>query len=138
MSDRIRRGVVVAMALALGGCAALGFDEPFPPPTPPAAATHFKVTTPGNFPRDVYFSAWGEGYVIHSPGRPPIYLHSDKRGGFIVQQLGEGASFVTPRKDGSGWNILSATGPATYLIKQDAGTWTLESPGELPTLIVPQ
>lgn len=132
------RGLTVGFFLLLGGCAALGFDEEFPPATPPAAAARFKVTSPGSFPIDVYFSAWGEGYVIYAPGRHPIHLISDKKGGFVVQQVGESASFVSPRSDGSGWNILSASGPATYLLKQDAGTWLLQPPGELPTLIVPQ
>jgi hypothetical protein len=131
-------GLAVMTLVAVAGCAALGSDEDFPPPVPPAAATHFKVTSPGGFPQDVYFSAWGEGYVIHAAGQAPIYLLSDKKGGFIVQRPGESASFVTPREDVSGWNILSASGPATFLLKQDAGTWILQSPGELPTLIVPQ
>jgi hypothetical protein len=45
---------------------------------------------------------------------------------------------VAPRADGSGWSILSASGPATYLLKQEGGTWILQAPGDLPTLIVPQ
>ncbi len=131
-------GLAVMTLVTVAGCAALGSDEDFPPPVPPAAATHFKVTSPGRFPYDAYLSAWGEGYVIHAAGQAPIYLLSDKKGGFIVQRSGESASFVTPREDGSGWNILSASGPATFLLKQDAGTWILQFPGELPTLIVPQ
>ncbi len=131
-------GLAVMTLVTVAGCAALGSDEDFPPPVPPAAATHFKVTSPGSFPYDAYLSAWGEGYVIHAAGQAPIYLLSDKKGGFIVQRSGESASFVTPREDGSGWNILSASGPATFLLKQDAGTWILQFPGELPTLIVPQ
>lgn len=131
-------GLAVAATMALAGCAALGFDEEFPPAAPPAAATHFKVTPPGGFPHDAYLSAWGSGYVIHVPGQAPIYLLSDKQGGFIVQSQGRSASFVSPRADGSGWTILSGSEPATFLIKQDAGTWLLQPPGGLPTLIVPQ
>ncbi|HSE05684.1 MAG TPA: hypothetical protein VLK35_16165 [Methylomirabilota bacterium] len=134
------RGIALAvvMLVALAGCAALGFDEEFPPPAPSAAAAHFKVTSPGGFPYDAYLSAWGSGYVIHVPGRSPIYLLSDKQGGFIVQNIGESASFVSPREDGNGWTILSGSDPATFLIKQDGGTWLLQPPGGLPTLIVPQ
>ncbi|HSL50487.1 MAG TPA: hypothetical protein VK878_15570 [Candidatus Deferrimicrobiaceae bacterium] len=131
-------GLAVMTLVAVAGCAALGSDEDFPPPVPPAAATHFKVTSPGGFPYDAYLSAWGEGYVIHVAGRAPIYLISDKNGGFIIQSPGEAASFVTPRKDGNGWSILSGSEPATFLFKQDAGTWVLQPPGGLPTLIVPQ
>jgi hypothetical protein len=131
-------GLALLMLVALGGCAALGSDDDFPPSQPPAAATHFKVTPPGAFPVDVYLSAWGEGYVIHAPGQAPIYLISDKKGGFVIQRPGESASFVSPRDDGSGWTILSANGPATFLLKQDGGSWILQPPGELPTLIVPQ
>jgi hypothetical protein len=134
----IELALLMLVALALGGCAALGSDADFPPPLPPAAAVHFKVTSPGAFPVDAYLSAWGEGYVIHTPGQAPIYLISDKKGGFVVQRPGVSASFVTPREDGSGWNILSAGDPATYLLKQPGGSWILQPPGALPTLIVPQ
>ena len=80
----------------------------------------------------------GEGYVIYAPGQPPIYLISDKQGGFIVQRPGESAAFVTRRKDDSGWNILSANAPATMFLKNPEGAgWILQPPGELPTLIVP-
>jgi hypothetical protein len=122
--------------LLSGGCAALGSDADFPPPVPPATATRFKATPPGGFPVDVYLSAWGEGYVIHTPGAAPIYLISDKRGGFVLQRTGETASFVAPLSNGQGWSIMSGAGPATYLLKEKGG-WILQSPGELPTLIVP-
>jgi len=137
MSGKTVCGVGLALMVlgGLGGCAS---DADFPPAQPPAAAVHFKVTAPGEFPVDVYLSAWGEGYVIHSPGRPPIYLISDKKSGFIVQRPGEAASFVAPRSDGNGWNILSADGPGIILMKQEGGSWILQPPGELPTLIVPQ
>ena len=140
MSGRTRAeaGLALMMLVVVGGCAALGSDADFPPPRPPAAATHFKATPPGGVPVDVYFSAWGEGYVIHTAGQPPIYLISDKKGGFVIQRPGETASFVSPRPDGSGWNIRSADGPTTFLLKQDGGGWILQAPGELPTLIVPQ
>ena len=140
MSGKTLRGAGLAlmMLVGLGGCAALGFDDDVPPAQPPAAALRFKVTPPGGFPMDVYLSAWGEGYVIHAPGQAPIYLVTDKKGGFIIQRLGEGASFVAPRPDGSGWTIQSADAPATLLLKQDGGSWVLQAPGALPTLIVPQ
>jgi hypothetical protein len=64
-------------------------------------------------------------------------LISDKKGGFVIQRPGESAAFVSPRPDGSGWTILSASGPATLLLKQDEGRWILQPPGQLPTLIVP-
>jgi hypothetical protein len=130
--------VTAALCLvALPGCAST--DAEMPPAQPPAAALHFKATAPGEFPIDVYFSAWGEGYVIYAPGQPPIYLVSDKQGGFVMQQTGESASFVVRREDGSGWNILRADGPATFLLKnKDTGGWILQPPGELPTLIEPQ
>ena len=131
-------GLGVIMLVGLGGCAALGVDDDFPPAQPPAAAVRFKVTPPGEFPVDVFLSAWGEGYVIHAPGRAPIYLISDKKGGFVMQRPGDSASFVAPRPDGSGWNILSASEPATFLLKQEGGSWILQAPGDLPTLIVPQ
>jgi hypothetical protein len=131
-------GVALMMLVGLGGCSAISSDADFPPAGPPAAAAHFKVTAPGRFPEDVYLSAWGEGYVIHAAGQAPIYLISDKKGGFLIQRPGETASWVAPRSDGSGWNILSASGPATFLLKQEGGTWILQAPGELPTLIVPQ
>jgi hypothetical protein len=126
-------GLVVA---GLSGCASS--DASFPPPQPPAAAQHFKATAPGQFPIDVYFTAWGEGYVIYAPGQAPIYLISDKQGGFIIQRPGESAAFVTRRKDDSGWNILRANAPATMFLKNPQGEgWILQPPGELPTLIVP-
>jgi hypothetical protein len=139
MSGRKVRGLGLAVILGgLGGCVAVGSDSEFPPAQPPAAAAHFKVTAPGAFPIDVYLSAWGEGYVIHAPGQAPIYLVSDKKGGFVIQRPGETASWVAPRSDGSGWNVLSADGPATFLLRQEGGTWILQPPGELPSLIVPQ
>jgi hypothetical protein len=140
MSGRTLRGVgfALTMLVGLGGCSAISSDADFPPARPPAAATHFKVTAPGEFPVDVYVSAWGEGYVIHTAGQAPIYLISDKKGGFVIQRPGETASWVAPRPDGSGWNILSASGPATFLLKQEGGMWILQPPGGLPTLIVPQ
>jgi hypothetical protein len=131
-------GLGLMMLVGLGGCSAISSDADFPPARPPAAAAHFKVTAPGGFPEDVYLSAWGEGYVIHAAGQAPIYLISDKKGGFVIQRPGETASWVAPRSDGSGWNILSATGPATFLLKQERGAWILQAPGGLPTLIVPQ
>lgn len=140
MSSKRARGagLTLMMLVGLGGCAAFGSDADFPPAQPPTAAVHFKVTPPGEFPVDVYLSAWGEGYVIHAPGQGPLYLVSDKKGGFVLQRPGEPASFVAPRPDGSGWNILSASEPATFLLKQEGGSWILQAPGELPTLIVPQ
>jgi hypothetical protein len=140
MSGKKVRGVGLAliMLVGLGGCAAISPDTDFPPAQPPAAAARFKVTAPGEFPVDVYLSAWGEGYVIHTAGQAPIYLISNKKGGFVIQRPGESASWVDPRSDGSGWNILSAGGPATFLLKQEGGTWILQAPGALPTLIVPQ
>lgn len=131
-------GLALVMLFGLGGCAAMSSDDEFPPAQPLAAAARFKVTGPGQFPVDVYLSAWGEGYVIHTAGQAPIYLISDKKGGFIIQRPGETASWVAARSDGSGWNILSASGPATFLLKQEGGTWILQAPGQLPTLIVPQ
>jgi len=131
---------VAFAAAGLAGCASgdQTADAAFPPPQPPAAAQHFKVTQPGQFPIDVYFSAWGEGYVIYAPGLAPIYLISDKKGGFVVQRPGESASFVSRRKDGSGWNVLRADGPATMFLRNTEGEgWILQAPGELPTLIVP-
>src|SRR6267142_1138305 len=73
MSGRRLRGagLGVIMLVGLGGCAALGADDDFPPAQPPAAAVRFKVTPPGEFPVDVFLSAWGGGYVIHAPGRAP-------------------------------------------------------------------
>jgi len=140
MSGKTVRGAGLAlmMLVGLGGCAALGSDADLPPAQPTAAAVRFKVTQPGEFPVDVYLSAWGEGYVIHAPGQAPLYLIPDKKGGFIIQRPGEAASFVAPRSDGSGWTILSADGPATFLLKQEGGSWVLQAPGALPTLIVPQ
>jgi hypothetical protein len=140
MSGKKLRGVGLAlvMLVGFGGCAGISSDADFPPAQPPAAAAHYKVTAPGEFPVDVYLSAWGEGYVIHTAGQGPIYLIADKKGGFVIQRPGETASWVAPRSDGSGWNILSANGPATFLLKQEGGTWILQPPGDLPTLIVPQ
>ena len=71
-------------------------DAEFPPAQPPAAAVRFKVTPPGGFPVDVYLSAWGEGYVIHAPGQAPIYLISDKKGGFVMQRPGDGGFLGVP------------------------------------------
>jgi hypothetical protein len=126
--------------VALSGCALTDShgDADFPPATPPVASIRYKVTEPGQFPIDVYFAAWGEGYVIYAAGQSPIYLISDKKGGYFLQRPGDTTQFVVPRKDGSGWNILNPTSPATYLLKNrdDAG-WTLQSPGDLPTLIQP-
>ena len=140
MSGKTLRGAGLTLMMLIGlvGCAAISSDADFPPAQPPAAAAHYKVTARGEFPVDVYLSAWGEGYVIYTAGQAPIYLISDKKGGFVMQRPGETASWVTPRSDGSGWNILSASGPATFLLKQDGGTWILQAPGDLPTLIVPQ
>jgi len=136
---RLRRvGLALVALVGLGGCSAISSDADFPPAQPPAAAAHYKATAPGEFPVDVYLSAWGEGYVIHAAGQAPLYLISDKKGGFIIQRPGETASWVAPRPDGSGWTILSGNGPATFLLKQDGGTWILQPPGNLPTLIVPQ
>lgn len=133
-----RAGLALMMLVGFGGCSLISPDSDFPPPQPSAAAVRFKVTPPGEFPVDVYLSAWGEGYVIYAAGQAPIYLISDKKGGFVIQRPGESASFVAPRSDGSGWNILSANAPATFLLKQEGGSWILQPPGELPTLIVPQ
>ena len=140
MSGKTVRGAGLAlmMLVGLGGCSLISSDADFPPPQPPAAAVRFKVTPPGEFPVDAYLSAWGEGYVIYAAGQAPIYLISDKKGGFVIQRPGEAASFVAPRSDGSGWDILSANAPATFLLKQEGGSWILQPPGELPTLIVPQ
>ena len=136
-----RAVVMIALfAAAVAGCASGGLqaDADFPPPQPPAASQHFKVTAPGQFPIDVYFAAWGEGYVIYAPGLAPIYLISDKQDGFIIQRPGESANFVSRRKDGSGWNVLRADGPATLFIRNTEGDgWILQPPGELPTLIQP-
>jgi hypothetical protein len=128
---------VAFAAAGLAGCASgdQTADTAFPPPV---AAQHFKVTQPGQFPIDVYFSAWGEGYVIYAPGLAPIYLISDKKDGYVVQRPGESAAFVSRRKDGSGWNVLRADGPATMFLRNTEGDgWILQAPGELPTLIVP-
>jgi len=140
MSGETVRGVGLALAMlfGLGGCSAISPDSDFPPAHPPAAAAHFKVTQPGGFPQDVYLSAWGEGYVIHTAGQPPIYLISDKKGGFVVQRPGEATAWVNARPDGTGWTIRSASGPVTLLLKQEGGNWILQPPGDLPTLIVPQ
>lgn len=128
-------GLTLAVLTALGGC--ISHDSEFPPPQPPANAIHFKATPPGEFPVDVYFAAWGEGYVIYTPGVAPLYLIPDKQGGYIIQSPREGTRWVVARPDGSGWNILSPSGPAVYLLKQDGGGYILQPPGELPTLIQP-
>ncbi len=141
-----RRGMFSAWILGLTllapltGCSTLYVsDDKFPPARPPASATRFKATSPGQFPVDVYLSAWGEGYVIYAPGSPPIYLIDDKKGGYVLQQTGEETRFVVRRDDGSGWTVLSASGPATLLLKDKEGPgWTLQAPGQLPTLIQPQ
>lgn len=123
----------------LGGCASTGSpDSDFPPPTPPVASIRYKVTQPGQFPIDVYFAAWGEGYVIYPQGQMPLYLIPDKSGGYFLQRPGDSTLFVVPRKDGSGWNIMSPMSPATYLLKnKDDDGYTLQTPGDLPTLIQP-
>ena len=131
---------LLSVAAALAGCISgdPGADG-IAPPTPPATAQHFKVTPAGQFPIDVYFSAWGEGYVIYAPGNAPIYLISDKKGGYVLQRPGEAASFVTPLKDGSGWHILQANAPATLFVRNpDGAGWILQPPGQPPTLVVPQ
>jgi hypothetical protein len=139
MSRRLTTSLLAWAALSLSGLAGCaGTDAEFPPAQPPTAATHFKVTQPGQFPIDVYLSAWGEGYVIYAPGQAPIHLISDKKGGYIVQQPGESAAFVVRMQDGSGWRILRADAPATFLLKEKEGRgWILQPPGELPTLIQP-
>ncbi|HYB70533.1 MAG TPA: hypothetical protein VEH80_07685, partial [Candidatus Bathyarchaeia archaeon] len=87
---------------------------------------------------DVYFAAWGEGYVIYPQGQMPLYLIPDKSGGYFLQRPGDSTLFVVPRKDGSGWNIMSPMSPATYLLKnKDDDGYTLQTPGDLPTLIQP-
>ncbi|HEU4438647.1 MAG TPA: hypothetical protein VFT36_05325 [Methylomirabilota bacterium] len=128
-------GVALAMAGALGACATS--DAEFPPPQPPAAALRFKATAPGEFPVDVYFAAWRDGYVIYTAGVAPLYLIPDKQGGYMIQSLSEGTRWVVERPDGSGWNILSPSGPPVFLLKQEGGGYLLQPPGELPTLIVP-
>lgn len=138
MDRRLTTSLLAWAALALSGLAGCASDAEFPPAQPSAAATHFKVTQPGQFPIDVYFSVWGEGYVIYAPGQPPIHLISDKKGGYIVQQPGATAAFAVQMQDGSGWSILRADGPATLLLKEKEGKgWILQPPGELPTLIQP-
>jgi len=127
-------GVAVLVLLALGGCAS---DAEFPPVQPPSTAMHFKATTAGEFPVDVYFATWGKGFVIYSPGAAPLYLVPDSQGGYIIQTPNEGARWVVARPDGSGWNVLSPSAPATFLLKQDDGGYLLQPPGELPTLIQP-
>ncbi len=142
MNGPVRRRVGLALFIGtvLTGCAATDprADAAFPPAQPPATATRFKAIAPGQFPADVYLAAWGEGYVIYSPGEPPLYLISDKKGGYVVQTPGGETRFVVSRPDGSGWNILSASEPATFLLKQKEGGWLLQPPGGLPTLIQPQ
>ena len=139
MNRRLTTSLLAWAALSLSGLAGCASDAEFPPAQPGAAATRFKVTQPGQFPIDVYLSAWGDGYVIYAPGQPPIHLVSDKKGGYIVQQPGETAAFVVRMQDGNGWSILRADGPATFLLKDKEGQgWILQPPGELPTLIKPQ
>jgi hypothetical protein len=130
---------LLSLASALAGCATGDAgDEAFAPATPPAASQHFRVTPPGQIPMDVYFAAWDEGYVIYAPGIAPIYLLSDKKGGYVLQRPGESASFVIPMKDGNGWNILQANAPATLFMRNPNGAgWILLPPGELPTLVLP-
>jgi hypothetical protein len=130
---------LLSLASALAGCGTgVAGDEAFAPATPPAASQHFRVTPPGQIPMDVYFAAWGEGYVIYAPGIAPIYLLSDKKGGYVLQRPGESASFVIPMKDGNGWNILQANAPATLFMRNPNGAgWILLPPGELPTLVLP-
>ncbi len=136
------RATVLGLTLfgPLAGCSALYVsDDKFPPALPPATATRYKATAPGQFPVDVYLSAWGEGYVIYAPGSAPIYLIHDKKGGYVLQQPGAETRFVVRRDDGSGWTVLSASGPPTFLLKdKDGPGWTLQAPGDLPTLIQPQ
>ena len=127
--------IALVMLGALGAC--VTSDSEFPPPQPPAAALHFKATPPGEFPVDVYFAAWRDGYVIYTAGAPPLYLIRDKQGGYMVQSPSEGTRWVVERPDGSGWNILSPNRPAVFLLKQEGGGYILQPPGELPTLIVP-
>ena len=138
----IWRPTILGFALlgSLTSCSELYVsDDKFPPAQPPATATRYKATTAGQFPVDVYLSAWGTGYVIYSPGNPPIYLLDDKKGGYVLQQAGGETRFVVRRDDGSGWTILSASGPPTFLLKDKNGPgWTLQAPGDLPTLIQPQ
>jgi hypothetical protein len=139
MNRRLTTSLLAWVALLLSGLAGCASDAEFPPAQPGAAASHFKVTQPGQFPIDVYLSAWGDGYVIYAPGQAPIHLISDKKGGYMTQRLGDSTSFVAPMKDGSGWRILRADGPATFLLKDKEGPgWFLQAPGELPTLIQPQ
>ncbi|HKW90333.1 MAG TPA: hypothetical protein VJX92_00455 [Methylomirabilota bacterium] len=136
------RATILGLTLlgSLTGCADLYVsDDQFPPAQPPANSTRFKATTPGQFPIDVYLSAWGQGYVIYAPGNPPIYLIDDKKGGYVLQQSGAETRFVVRRDDGSGWTVLSASGASTFLLKdKDGPGWTLQAPGEIPTLIQPQ
>ena len=139
MNRRLTTSFLAWAALSLSGLAGCASDAEFPPAQPSAASARFKVTPPGEFPFDAYFAAWGEGYVIYAAGQAPIYLISDKKGGYMIQRLGDSTSFVTPMKDGSGWRILRADGPASFLLKDKEGQgWILQAPGELPTLIQPQ
>jgi len=138
MNRRLTTSLLTWAALSLSGLAGCASDAEFPPAQPGVAATHFKVTQPGQFPIDVYLSAWGDGYAIYAPGQAPIHLISDKKGGYVLQQPGETAAFVVRMQDGSGWRILRADGPATFLLKDKEGRgWILQPPGELPTLIQP-
>ena len=138
----IWRAAILGFGLvgSLMGCSQLYVsDDQFPPAQPPASAARYKATPAGQFPVDVYLSVWGEGYVIYSPGNPPIYLINDKKGGYVLQQPGGETRFVVRRDDGSGWTVLSASGPPTFLLKDKEGPgWTLQAPGDLPTLIQPQ
>ena len=140
MSRRVAAGLLVLVVGALGGLAGcLSSDADFPPPQPPAAALRYKVTPPDGFPFDAYFAAWGEGYVVYAPGQAPIYLISDKKGGYVIQRPNESTAFVARREDGSGWTIMRADGPATLLLRQKDGPgFILQPPGGLPTLIDPQ
>ncbi len=139
MSGLVGRGLglLSLIVLTLSGCAGDLSDAKLPPGQPLPTATHFRATVPGQFPVDVYLSAWGEGYVIHTPGEFPLYLIRDKDGGYILQSPGAETRFVVERPDGSGWTILSASEPATLLLKQKDGGWLLQPPGALPTLIQP-
>src|SRR5262245_46235759 len=118
------------MLLLLVSCAGPDTSPDFPQ-APSPEASRFTVTPPGGLPFDVYLSKWGQGYVIHAEGRPPIFLVPDRDGGYIAQRAGDTASFVVPRRDGSGWDILSARGRATSL-RRDGGGWVLQTAGDPP------
>ena len=137
-----RRSIARALApvavtlLLLGSCASPGTSPDFPV-DPSPEASRFTVTPPAGFPFDVYLSKWGEGYVIHSVGRAPIFLVPDKDGGYVAQRAGDPASFVVPRRDGTGWDILSAGNRATSL-RRDGSSWMLQTAGDPPILITPR